>query len=402
MLSLEAAQEQLLRNAAPLATEHVPLLEALDRFLAADIVSRRTHPPAAVSAMDGYAIRFDDLPGPWTVTGESAAGRRHDGALAPGEAVRIFTGAVVPEGADTVIVQEDVARDGNRLTMTGDGPPRRGAHIRMAGLDMREGGVLARRGSRVTPALIGLVAAGGHGTIPAARRPRVAILSTGSELVPPGVEPGPDQIVNSNGAMLAALLCKAGAETSDGAIAPDDIDIIAAAIEAARGADILVTIGGASVGDHDLVAPALRQSGASIDFWKVAIRPGKPVLTGMLGDCRVVGLPGNPVSAFVCAQLFLLPLVRALVGDPAPLPRTIRARAGQDLEANGNRRDFQRAVLSWSDDAPVVTPAATQDSSMLSVLAASNALLVRPPLAPAVTTGDWVEAMPLDNGGDAS
>jgi len=347
--------------------------------------------------MDGYAIRFGDMPGPWQIIGESAAGARFEGFVSSGQAVRIFTGAPIPDGADTVIVQEDVERSGERIALTGDGPPRLGAHVRPAGLDFTKGDLLFERGIRLTPARIGLLAAGGHGEVVVHRRPRVALLATGDELVPAGTAPGPDQIVSANSPMLAALLASAGADVADFGIAGDDPDEIRAAIDRASGCDLLITIGGASVGDWDLVLPVLEARGAAIDFWKVAIKPGKPMLTGTLGAMRVIGLPGNPVSAFVCAQLFVLPVLRRMVGSPSPLPRSILARTTMPLEANGGRRDHLRATLVWGGDGWEVTPATRQDSSMLRVLASSNALLVRPENTPAVDAGASVPVLMLDS-----
>ena len=397
MLSLDEAQARLLGGIDPLPAETVRIEAALGRYLAGDIAARRTQPPFAASAMDGYAIRFADLPGPWRLIGESSAGNRFGGAMAAGEAVRIFTGAPLPPDADTVMVQEDVTRDGDAVLLAGDGPPQCGAHTRRAGLDFSIDDPLAARGTRLTPALLGLLAAGGHGEVAVHRRPRVALLSTGDELVPAGAEPGPDQIVNANGPMLYALLSAAGADVVDLGIVADDRAAIVEALGRASGVDLLVTVGGASVGDRDLVVPVLESQGATIDFWKVAIKPGKPMLTGTLGDIRVIGLPGNPVSAFVCAQLFVLPALRRMAGSSSPLPPVIQARTRVALPANGARRDHLRSTLSWEDGDWRVTPASLQDSSTLRILAASNALLVRPEGADAVAAGSFVPVMPLDS-----
>jgi molybdopterin molybdotransferase len=398
MLSLDEAQARLLGAVEPLSVERVALKDALGRHVAAPVVATRTQPPFAGSAMDGYAIRYADLPGPWRLIGESSAGRRYEGSVAAGMTVRIFTGAPLPQGADTIVVQEEAERDGDIVRLTGEGPPSLGAHVRPAGLDFTEGDRLLSTGTRLTPAQLGLLAAGGHGELSVRRRPRVALLSTGNELVPAGVAPGRDQIVNSNGPMLGTLFMAAGAELVDLGIVPDDRAAIATALCAARDADLLVTVGGASVGDHDLVLPVLTSEGAAIDFWKVAIKPGKPMLTGTLGSTRVIGLPGNPVSAFVCAQLFVLPVLRRLAGSPAPLPPLLQARTTAPLAANGPRRDHLRARLAWGCDAWDVTAAKRQDSSMLGVLAASDALIVRPERAPAVDAGGFVPVMPLDTG----
>lgn len=397
MLSLDEAQARLLAAIDPLPGESVAVEAALGRHLAADLAARRTQPPFAASAMDGYAIRFADLPGPWRLIGESSAGSGFAAGVGAGETVRIFTGAPLPDGADTVMVQEDVGRDGERVTLTRDGPPHRGAHVRPAGLDFTQDDALAPAGARLTARLLGLLAAGGYGELPVHRRPRVALLSTGDELVPAGTAPGPDQIVNANGPMLRALFAAAGAEIVDLGIVADDRAAIVAALQRAAGADLLVTVGGASVGDRDLVVPVLEAEGGTIDFWKVAIKPGKPMLTGRLGAMRVIGLPGNPVSAFVCAQLFVLPALRRMAGSGAPLSPILQARVTGPLAANGPRRDHLRATLAWDGTDWRVTPAAVQDSSTLRILAASNALLVRPEGADAVAAGGFVPVMPLDS-----
>ena len=391
LLAVAEAQARLLGNATPLPPETVPLAAAAGRRSAADVAARLTQPPFAASAMDGYAIRWADRGGPWRVVGESAAGRGFAGTVAPGAAVRILTGAPVPAGADSVVVQEDVARDGDALCLTGDGPPHAGAHVRPAGLDFAAADIVVAAGTQLTPARLGLLAAAGHGSVVVHRRPRVVLLATGDELVPPGATPGPDRIASSNGVMLAALL-GAVAEVVDGGIVPDRRDALDAAVRAASGADLLVTIGGASVGDHDLVMPVLTAMGASIDFWKVALRPGKPMLSGTLGSLRIVGLPGNPVSAFVCAFLFVLPMLRRMGGDPASLPRLAHARLGAPLPANTGRQDYLRARLEDG----VVTPASRQDSGMLRTLADGNALVVRAPHAPAAETNTVVDYHPLD------
>lgn len=396
LLGVDEAQTRLLAGVVPLSAEAAAFPAAIGRILAADVVAILTQPPFAASAMDGFAIRWADLPGPWRIIGESAAGRRFGGAVGAGEAVRILTGAPMATGADTVIVQEDVARaddgrGGDALTLTGDGPPREGAHIRPAGLDFAAGDVVARAGDRVTPARIGVAAAAGHATLPVHRRPRVALLATGDELVPPGTTPGPDAIVSSNGVMLAALLA-GHAEVMDGGIVADTPEALAAAIRDHANVDVLVTIGGASVGDHDHVMPVLTATGAEIDFWKIALRPGKPMLSGRLGTTRIVGLPGNPVSAFVCATLFVLPLLKALSGEPHPLPLPFMATAGVDLPANGLRRDYLRARLTGG----TAQPFARQDSAMLHVLAGSNVLIVREPNAPELLAGTLVACIALD------
>jgi molybdopterin molybdotransferase len=395
LIGVDEAQARLLAGVEPLPGEDAPFAAALGRILATDVVARLTQPPFTTSAMDGYAIRWADLPGPWRIIGESAAGRRFAGTAGPGDAVRILTGAPLPAGTDTIVVQEDVARAsddcGDTLALTGDGPPHAGAHLRHAGLDFAAGTVVAHAGERVTPARIGVAAAAGHATLPVHRRPRVALLATGDELVPPGTTPGPDAIVSSNGVMLAALL-GAYADVTDGGIVADTREALAAAIRAHAGADVLVTIGGASVGDHDHVMPVLTALGATIDFWKIALRPGKPMLSGTLGATRIVGLPGNPVSAFVCSTLFVVPLLRALGGDPAPFPVPVMLPAGEDLPANGPRRDYLRARAVHGS----VIPSRRQDSAMLHVLATSSALIVREAHAPPLNAGEMVPCIVLD------
>ncbi len=398
MLAVEAARAQLLAGAAPLPAEALPLAAAHGRVLAQDVAARLTQPPFPASAMDGYAVRWADIPaGLWRVVGESAAGRGWSGTIGAGEAVRIFTGAPLPAGADTVVVQEEITRDGETTRLSGEGPGRLGAHIRAAGQDFAAGALLARAGDRLTPARLGLLAAGGHGTLPVVRRPRVVLLATGDELVPPGTLPGPDQIVSSNGVMLGALLAQAGAEVADLGIVPDRREALQAALAGARG-DIIITIGGASVGDHDLVVPVLREMGATLDFWKIAMRPGKPMLAGKLGPSRIIGLPGNPVSAFVCATLFVLPLVRLLAGQ-SPDIATRRLPLAAPLPANGTRRDHMRGTLQPDGR---VRAATGQDSAQLSVLAASDVLIVREIGAPAAITDEMVTCIALDSIGDVS
>jgi molybdopterin molybdotransferase len=391
LLDVEVALARLLDGVAPLPAETVAIANAAGRVLAAPVAARLTQPPFAAAAMDGYAIRWADRPGPWRVVGESAAGHGWAGTLGAGEAARIFTGAPVPMGADTIMVQEDVTRDGDVARLTGDGPPQQGAHIRQAGQDFAAGDALPGAGTRLTPAQIGLAAAAGHGALPVIRRPRVTLISTGDELVPPGTLPGPDQIVSANAVMLGALFAAAGAEVRDPGIIPDRREALAAALKAAE-ADVIITVGGASVGDHDLVVPVLRELGATLDFWKIAMRPGKPLLAGALSGTRVIGLPGNPVSSYVCSLLFVVPLLQRLGGRPEGLP-VRRLPLAAPLPANGVRRDHLRGRLMADGAAQAFE---RQDSALLALLAVADLLIIRPPGAPAASAGEMVDCLMLD------
>lgn len=390
LLPVAEAQQRLCALALPVAEELCPLADASGRWASRDIIALRTQPAADLSSMDGYAIRFADLPGPWEVIGESAAGRSFAGEVAPGRAVRIFTGAALPAGADTVLVQEEAARDGDRLALAGEGPPRLGSSVRPRGLDFAEGDTLIRAGERITPARLALAAIAGHATLPLRRKLRVALLSTGDELVPPGAPLGPDQIPETNRLLLAAMLADLPVELIDLGILPDRQDALEAAFRALD-CDLLVTTGGASVGDHDLVRPALEAVGAAIDFWKVALRPGKPMMAGRLGDAVVLGLPGNPVSVFATATLFVRPLIAHLAGAADPLPRTRTVPLGESLPATGARADYLRAELIDGR----AHAATIQDSSMLRTLARATCLIIRPAGAPEAKTGDSAEILDI-------
>lgn len=390
-LTVADALTRVLSGATRLDEEMTTLRCARGRTLARDLVAKRTQPPVAVSAMDGYALRAADLisGARLRLVGESAAGHGFDSRLGPGEAVRIFTGAPVPEGADAILLQEDaVAADG--VVGAQDGAAS-GSHIRSAGLDFRQGAIALTAGARLGPAELALAAAMNHANLPVARRPRVALVASGDELVLPGAEPGPSQIIACNSYAVAAIAEDAGAEVIDLGIFRDDLADLERGIALARGghADVLVTLGGASVGDHDLLRPALARQGMTPDFWRIAMRPGKPLIHGALGDMRILGLPGNPVAAIVCALVFLHPLLRALQGDPrAAEDKTEAAIAGADLPANKGRRDYMRARLSLDDDGRLVaTPQPLQDSSLLTELAQSQALLIREPGAPPAPKG---------------
>jgi molybdopterin molybdotransferase len=392
MIDWREAQARVVALGEPVAVETVALLDAAERWAAQDLAARRTQPARDLSAMDGYAIRFADLPGPWRVIGESAAGAPFGGSIGTGDAVRIFTGAAVPGGADSIVIQEEVARDGATLTLTGEGPPHVGAHLRRKGSDFTGGTVLIAAGSRFTPPVLALAAMGGHGTLPVRRRLRVAILSTGDELVAPGLATVTDRLPNSNAPMLMAMLKRLPVDLVDLGIVPDDHAALATAFGQARGCDILVTSGGASVGDHDLVRPVLLDLGATLNFWKVAMRPGKPLMAGKLGGTVVLGLPGNPVSAYVTATLFLLPLVCHMGGARDPFPRLISATVAADMPATGPRTDFVRA--RWHDGQ--LDPLPSSDSGVLSSLARADALIVRAAGSAALVAGQPVEALLLD------
>jgi molybdopterin molybdotransferase len=403
-LSVAEAQARILAHLpSDRAVDSVPLAQALGRTLAQDIVAKRTQPPAAVSAMDGYAVRAADisrLPARLKQIGESAAGHGFFGRVSRGEAVRIFTGAPVPEGADAVLIQEDARFEAGSIE-----PLRSveaGQFVRRAGLDFNAGEVLLRAGARLGPAAIALAAAMNHAELPVARRPKVGILATGDELALPGEAVGAHQIVASNGFAIAALVEWAGGAPLDLGVAPDDLGALERGIKAAVAADcdILATTGGASVGDHDLIRPALAKAGMELSFWRIALRPGAPLLHGRLGQMAILGLPGNPVSAIVGGVLFLAPLVRALSGDPlAARDRSEAAVLGAPLSVNDRRQDYLRAKLELGEEGQLVATAfESQDSSLLSVLAHAQCLIIRPPHAPAAEAGERCRILRLPGG----
>jgi molybdopterin molybdotransferase len=389
MRSVSQAQAELLALCSMLGANTISIHDAFGRVLAEDVTAARTHPPFDASAMDGYAVQWRDvapLPVMLKVIGESAAGKRFAGAVPRGSAVRIFTGAPMPADCDTVIVQEDVSRDGDIITVR-DRPAGADTHIRRAGLDVQAGDIIARKGQAISPALQGFLAASGVIQIRVTRAPRVELLACGDELKLPGEALGADDIVATNGLILSSLLQAAGAATSGAhRIVADDLALLTRTIENSN-ADVLVTIGGASVGDRDFVQAALKAAGADIAFWKIALKPGKPMMVGTRGRQLIIGLPGNPVSAYVCAMLFVLPALRALQGRADVLPQILPGVAATALEAVGPRTEYLRAVARLENGVWQVAPHAMQDSSMLSVLAQSNALLIRPAGDAAVAAG---------------
>ena len=399
MISVQEARQRILSAFQTLPPVLVPLSEALSRVLAEDVVARVTQPPVAMSAMDGYAVRAADVaqvPVTLRQIGAAPAGGAFEGAVGPGECVRIFTGGPMPRGADAVVIQEDTTADGTNITVREGVKP--GRYVRPAGLDFKAGDVGIRAGCMLNARDIGFAAAMNHPWLKVVRKPRVAIIATGDEVVLPGDPIGPHQIVSSNGPALAAFVMAAGGEAVSLGIAPDSAAALQAMADGARGADLLVTTGGASVGDHDLVRSALGARGLVLDFWQIAMRPGKPLIFGRIGETPLLGLPGNPVSSLVCALVFLRPALHRMLGFAEPVAgERPTARLGRDLEANDRREDYLRAALSTDAAGRLVaTPFGKQDSSMLSLLAKADCLVIRPPQAPAAKAGETVEIVPLD------
>ncbi|CAN5769432.1 molybdopterin molybdotransferase MoeA [soil metagenome] len=396
MLSVRDAHARVIAAFETLPAETVSVAEAAGRILAQAPAARLTQPPADLSAMDGYAVRAEDVPAaPTTLTlvGQAPAGGSYDHALRPGEAVRIFTGGPLPMGADSIVIQEDTQADGSTITILE--APRIGRHIRKAGLDFTTVDRPLPVGRRLTTRDVALAAAMNLPWLSVRRKPRVAIMSTGDELVLPGETVGRNQIVSSSGIAVAALVRGWGGEPTLFDIARDEAALIEASIAAGAQHDLLITLGGASVGDHDLVQGALKAQGFAMDFWRIAMRPGKPLMFAAKDRARVLGLPGNPVSTMVCALLFLKPAMERMLGLPGDLVAAQPARLAIDVKANDQREDYVRATLTRTADGLTVEPHALQDSSMLSVLAASSALLVRPAHDPARKAGDFVQIIDL-------
>ncbi len=398
MISVDEARERILAGLRPTPAETVALSESWNRVTAQPVLARLTQPPADVSAMDGYGVRAAEatLGAMLPVIGTAPAGHPFDGRMGAGQAVRIFTGSVIPAGADAVLLQEDATRDGDTITV--NEAVAVGRHIRRAGQDFAAGDTVIPAGRRMTARDVGLAAAANHPWVQVHRRPRIAILATGDEIALPG-EPIPaGGIVSSNSHALAALVRALGGEPVVLPIARDTTEAVAAAADAVAGMDLLVTTGGASVGDHDLVISGLQTRGLVVDFWQIAMRPGKPLLFGTLGAVPVLGLPGNPVSALVCATLFLLPALARLSGLPAAPPPVVRAVLGAPLKENDRRADHLRSTLSTDADGRLVaTPFPVQDSAMLRRLALADALILRPPHAPALAEGREVPIIRLDS-----
>ena len=398
MISVEEARDRILSGLRPTPAEVVALADAWNRVTAASVVARLTQPPSDVSAMDGYALRAADggLGATLTVIGAAPAGHPFAGTVGAGQIVRLFTGSVVPSGADAILLQEDATRDGETVQVNEAAAV--GRHIRRAGQDFANGDIVIAAGRKLTARDVGLAAAANHPWLNVHRRPRIGILATGDEIAMPG-EPIPNGgIVSSNSHALAALVRAAGGEPIVLPIAADTKEAVAAVADAIVGMDLLVTTGGASVGDHDLVIAGLQTRGLAVDFWQIAMRPGKPLLFGQMGALPVLGLPGNPVSAMVCAILFLLPALARLSGLPSAPPPTTTGILGVAVKPNDRRADHLRSTIETrADGRLVVTPFAVQDSAMLRRLALADALVLRPPQAPALPAGAEVPIIRLDS-----
>ena len=397
LLTVREAHARVIAAFAPLPAEMVSVADAAGRVMASAPTARLTQPPSDLSAMDGYAVRAEDVPAvPSTLklVGQAPAGGSYDHALKPGETVRIFTGGPLPMGADSIVIQEDTKAEGEKITILE--APKPGRHVRKAGLDFSAGDAPFKAGHVLTTRDVALAAAMNLPWLSVHRKPRVAILSTGNELVMPGDPVGRNQIVSSSGIAVAALMRAWGAEPTLFDIARDEAKLIGDHIAAGAQHDLLITLGGASVGEHDLVQDALKAQGFAMDFWRIAMRPGKPLMFAAKDRARVLGLPGNPVSTMVCALMFVKPALERMLGQSGDLVATRPARLAVDVKENDTREDYVRAVLRHGPDGSLtVEPHTIQDSSMLSVLAWSNALLVRPPHDPARKAGDVVQVIDL-------
>jgi molybdopterin molybdotransferase len=395
MIAVEEAVGRIAGAFKPVDAETVALGAAAGRVLADDVRAVSSQPPAPVSSMDGYAVGAVDVPRAGTtltVVGSAPAGHPFTGRVNSGEAVRIFTGGVVPDGADTIIIQEDAETAGDRVTF--NEAARLGRHVREAGLDFKAGETLAKAGRRLNARDLSLIAAGDVAQVRVRKRPRIVFVATGDELSLPGTARKPGGIVASSGYALAAMIEAWGGDAIDLGILPDTAEAVASIADKAAGADLIVTLGGASVGDHDLIQKALGPRGFALDFWKIAMRPGKPLIFGKLGNTPLLGLPGNPVSTLVCAVLFLRPAIAAMLGtDDGTI--VVTAKLGSDLKENDGRQDYLRARLETKDGDRFVLPFAVQDSSMLSVLAQADGLIIRPPHAPAARKGESVSVLLL-------
>ncbi|HUO90232.1 MAG TPA: gephyrin-like molybdotransferase Glp [Rhizomicrobium sp.] len=396
MISVDEAVARITGAFTPVGVETVPISEAAGRATAADIVAQTSQPPSAVSSMDGYAVRAQDVPAPGatlSVIGSAPAGHPFAGKVGIGETVRIFTGSVVPGGADAIIIQEDAEASGERVTFREAAKP--GRHIRAAGLDFKAGERLAMAGHRLSVRDLSLIAAGDVPQVKVRKRPRIHFAATGDELSRPGEPRKPGGIVASSGYGLAAMIERWGGEAVDLGIVPDTAEAVAGIADRSNGADLIVTMGGASVGDHDLVQTALGPKGFELDFWKIAMRPGKPLIFGRLAGTPLLGLPGNPVSTLVCAILFLRPAIAAMLGTEDRMP-IVAGRLGKAVRENDARQDYLRARIETMDGELFATPFDIQDSSMLSVLARADGLIVRAPHAPAAQAGESVPVLLLE------
>ncbi len=399
LLPVDEALKRVVKGLSPLPAETVALGNARGRVLAEAVSASLTQPPFDASAMDGYAVRAADvktLPADLKLVGQSAAGSGYAAKVGAGEAVRIFTGAPVPRGADTVVPQEnvDAAKDGHHVTVR-EAEPRR--HIRPQGQDFHRGEAVLQPGTTIGPRQMMLAAAANATELRVCRKPKVSILATGDELVPPGFDPAPDQIISSVPYGLCALVIASGGDADMLGIAEDTPDSLASLIDAGSEADILVTVGGASVGERDLVAPVLKAEGMKLDFWKIAMRPGKPLIFGKRGQQRILGLPGNPVSAMVCAHVFLRPMLARMLGLPGREDPRQPAVLAEPLEKNGPRQHYLRATSRWNEAGErLVSPQPSQDSSLMAAFARADCLIVRPPDAPALKRGEAISILPLD------